>query len=299
MSVLNAYNIGLLHGIILPMITNKLKIVLLLITSAAMISCVPDNKDGLTTICESDPELCNDLHKIGDCRYKRTSLIRARFYDKVAPSDLHTRDLLRELDEYESCLELTLFMQFTRRKERKKDRIENFFTARKLMQKKLDASRGTQDPHLAYYLWTHYRDLDAKKVFLKAANKKDLKDIKLLIKLAQFYAKKSPQYALNLFYKALRASKSVDELPENTFTLIMAIYYQNKVFDQAYIWALLAMEEETENEFPINLDLILQKGLINGEKLIKNTDALQEKADSYHRHLDAGAFTLQASHLVR
>lgn len=281
------------------MITNKLKIALLLIASAALISCVPENKDGLTNICESDPELCNDLHKIGDCRYKRTSLIRARFYDKVEPSELHTQDLLRELDEYESCLELTLFMQFTRHKERKIHRIENYLTAQKLMQEKLDASKGTQDPYLAYYLWSHYQDLDAKKVFLKATRNTDLQEPKLLIKLARVYAKNSPQQALNLFYKALRNSESIDALPENTFTLIMSIYYQNKAFEQAYIWALIAIEEDTEKVFPINLDLILQKGLINREKKIKNTDALQESAINYHSQLEDGLFTLQAPHLVR
>lgn len=281
------------------MITNKLKIALLLIASAATISCVPDKKDTLTNICESDPELCNDLHKIGDCRYKRTSLIRARFYDKIEPSELHTLDLLRELDEYESCLELTLFMQFTRHKERKTHRIENYLTAQKLMQNKLEASKGTQNPHLAYYLWSHYQDLDAKKVFLTETRKKDLQDPKLLIKLAKVYSKHNPQQALNLFYKALRNSKSIDKLPENTFTLIMSIYYQHKAFEQAYIWALIAIEEDTEKTFPINLDLILQKGLINGEKKIKNTDALQKSAANYHNQLEDGTFILQAPHLAR
>lgn len=299
MLLLNGYNISLLHGIILQMIINKIKIALLFITSVTLIACVPDNKDGLTNICESDPELCSDLHKIGDCRYKRTSLIRARFYDKVEPSELHTRDLLRELDEYESCLELTLFMQFTRHKERKTHRIENFLTAQKLMQSKLEASKGTQNPHLAYYLWSHYQDQDAKRVFLKATRNKNLKDPKLLIKLARVYAKNNPQHALNLFYKALQGSKSIDELPESTFTLIMSIYYQNRAFEQAYIWALIAIEEDTEKAFPINLDLILQKGLINGEKKIKNADALQKKAANYHNALENGLFTRQAPHLAR
>ena len=242
------------------MITKILKSTLILIALIATISCIPNKEDGLANICKSYPELCSDLHQIGDCRYKRTSLIRARYYDKIEPNQTHTRALLTELDNYESCLELTLFLQFTRNKERKELRLENYLAAQNLMKAVLKESKGTQDPHLAYYLWTRYQDLDARTVFLNAANQKDLKDIKLLAKLATIYSTEDPQLSLNLFYKALRESKSLDELPQNIFTSIMTIFYQNKQFAQAYIWALIAKEENTEKEFPINLDLILQKG---------------------------------------
>ena len=131
--------------------TKILRSALVLIALTACISCLPSKKDSLANICQSDPELCSDLHKISNCRYKRTSLIRARYYDKIEPNEAHTIDLLDELDAYESCIELTLFMQFTRHKERKEHRIENYFMAQKLMKDRLKEIKGTQDPHLAYY----------------------------------------------------------------------------------------------------------------------------------------------------
>jgi len=262
-------------------------------------SCNPFNKDSLSDICSSKPQLCADLHQIGDCRYKRTTLIRARYYDKIAPNEAHTRALLTELDDYESCLELTLFLEFTRHKERKNLRLENYLTAQKLMQEKLKESRGTQDPHLAYYLWTRHQDLNAKTVFLNAANQKELTDISLLTKLATTYSKEDPQRALDLFYKALRESKSVDDLPKNIFTSIMTLFYQNKEFEQAYIWALIAKEENTEKEFPVNLDLILQKGIIHGTQVIVNEDELEEQADLYHEQLTQGVFSADAPQFQR
>lgn len=272
---------------------------LILITLFTTASCMPFQTDSLTDICESEPQLCDDLHQISDCRYKRTTLIRARYYDKTTPSETHTRTLLTELDNYESCLELTLFLQFTRHKERKKLRLENYLTAQKLMEEKLKESKGTQDPHLAYYLWTRHQDLDAKTVFLNAANQKDLTDIRLLTKLATIYSKEDPQRALDLFYKALRESKSLDALPKNVFTLMMTIFYQNKEFEQAYIWALIAKETNTEKEFPVNLDLILHKGLINGTKVIVNEDALEDKADLYYKQLKKGIFNADSPKFQR
>ncbi|MFT6985697.1 MAG: hypothetical protein ACJAT7_001512 [Psychromonas sp.] len=281
------------------MITKILKSTLAITALFVMASCSPFQSDSLSAICESEPQLCDDLHQISDCRYKRTTLIRARYYDKIEPNEAHTRDLLTQLDNYESCLELTLFLQFTRHKERKKLRMENYLTAQKLMEEKLKESKGTQDPHLAYYLWTRHQDLNAKTVFLNAANKKDLTDIRLLTKLATIYSKEDPQRAIDLFYKALRESKSVDALPKNIFTLMMTIFYQNKEFEQAYIWALIAKEESTEKELPINLDLILQKGLINGTKVILNEDALEEQAEVYHNQLTDGIFNSDAPQFQR
>lgn len=276
-----------------------LKSTLLLSALLTTLSCTPFNKDSLSDICASEPQLCADLHQIGDCRYKRTTLIRARYYDKITPNEAHTRALLTELDDYESCLELTLFLEFTRHKERKNLRLENYLTAQKLMEEKLKESKGTQDPHLAYYLWTRHQDLDAKAVFLNAANQKELTDISLLTKLATTYSKEDPQRALDLFYKALRESKSVDDLPKNIFSLIMTIFYQNKAFEQAYIWALIAKEENTEKEFPVNLDLILQNGLIHGKKVIVNEDELEEQAELYHKQLTEGVFSAEAPQFQR
>ena len=120
----------------------------------------------------------------------------------------------------------------------------------------------------------------------------------MLIKLATLYAKEDPQHSLDLFYKALQESQSTEDLPKNTFTSIMTIFYQNKNFEQAYIWALLAKEENAEEELPINLDLILQKGLTNGKKMISNEDILEDKADVYHEQLTKGIFNLQAPQLL-
>jgi hypothetical protein len=260
-------------------------------------SCRFSDKESLAEICQTNTELCSDLHKSNFCLYKRASLIRARYYDKIEPNEEHTIDLLDELNDYESCLELTLIMKFIQRREQKSRLAENYLTAQKLMTDKLKEIKSTQNPHLAYYLWAHYQDADAKKVFLNAADKKETKDVKLLIKLATAYAKQHPQRSLNLFYKALRESHSIQELPQRTFTFMMTIFYQHESFEQAYIWALLAKKVNTEKELPINFALILQKGIINGKKQITNEDALEDIADTYYEQLTEGIFTEQAPQL--
>jgi hypothetical protein len=273
------------------------KIVILAALLLTVTSCGFSDKETLTEICKKNAELCNDLHKANFCHYKRAHLIRARYNDKVQPNKEHTLNLLDELSDYESCLELTLLMEFTKRREQKHKLAENYFTTQRLMKEKLNDIKNTQNPHIAYYLWTHYQDIGAKKVFLNAANKEETKDVKLLLKLANSYAKEYPQQSLNLFYKALKESHSLKEIPDRTFTFIMTIFYQQKNFEQAYIWALVAQEVNTEKEYPINLKLILQKGIRNGQQQIFNENALEDKADAYYEQLKEGVFNQQAPQL--
>ena len=253
--------------------------------------------DSLSSICKKSPNFCEDLHVIGDCRYQRTDVIRALYYDKESPNEANKQKLLIELDEYESCLELTLFIQYKRNKQRKKLRLENYLKAQSLMREHVASAKGTKNPMLAYYLWTHHNDLQARDVFLDAVTNKKVKDPSLILKLAIVYTKDSPQEALNQFYNAMRLSKSLEKITPLNFSMIMTIFYQNKKFEDAYVWALIATEADEEGEYPINLDMILRKGLPSGENLITNVEELQAKADVYYEQLKAGKFKAKAPSL--
>lgn len=253
-------------------------------------SCDAFKNDSLTNICKNSPELCEDIYIVADCRFKRTSLIRARYYDKIEPTEIHKKALLTELDEYQSCLELTLFLQFTRNKQRKEQRLHNYLRAQELMKENIKASKGTQDPILAYYLWTHHQDKQARQVFLAAATQEGVSDAQLLFKLATDKSIETPQDALNIFYNALTLSDSMQHIPHSSFMNIMNIFYKSKHYEEAYIWALIAIKADKQKLSSINLELILQKGIMGGEKLISNDNQLQLKATNYYEQLQAGTF---------
>lgn len=259
--------------------------------------CDSFKSDSLSHICADFPELCDDLHIIGDCRYKRTTVIRARYYDKTQPTEQHKRHLLSELDEYHSCLELTLFLEFTRNKQRKEKRLDNYLRAATLLKEEVKNSKGTQDPMLAYYLWTHHHDKQAGKVFLAAADKEGVTDTRLLFKLAAVNTRINPQKTLDLFYRALTMSKSLDQIPPSSFVYMMTTFYQHKQFENAYIWAVIAKIEDEKEEYPINFDLILKRGVMSADKSIHNETQLQAQAERYYAQLKVGSFKADAPRL--
>lgn len=265
----------------------KLSIVL---TTLLLAGCDSIKPDSIKNICQNSPELCEDLVAITDCRFKRTTLIRARYYDKTQASDINKRQLLAQLDGYHSCLEATLHLQYTRNKYRKEQRLKNYLRTEALMLEALSDVKGTQDPMLAFYLWTRHKDAQAREVFLAAANKNDVKDPRLLFKLAIVKAKYDPQHALNLFYRGLVISDSLEQMPTSNVVFIMNIFYQHKQFDNAYIWALIAKRMDINDEFPINLEMIINKGISTLATPLNNQEQLQIQAENYYQLLLTGTF---------
>lgn len=274
------------------MIPKTARLCLLIGCTLFLSACDSLKNDSLNNICKQFPALCAELPATTDCRYKRTTLIRARYYDHIEPSDLHTRQLLDQLNDYHLCMEATLHLEFTRNKQRKARRLESYLKADALMIETLERVKDTQDPMLAYYLWTKHKDMRARQVFLKAALQKDVSDPRLLFKLATTEIPYNTQQTIDMFYRALQISTSIEQVPTPNVLLIMNIFYQHKQFEVAYLWALVAQKQDRHQEYPINLDLILRGGIASAARLI-NTDTeqkLQAQADHYFLQLEQGNF---------
>lgn len=263
---------------------------LILLSVSILFGCFPEKEVSLANICESNAELCADLHKISDCRYDRADVIRARYYNKTTPSAIQKRELLKKLGRYESCLELTLSMQLTRHVERKQQRIENYLTVQQSIRTITTESTGTQDPFLAYYLWINNHDLQAKHVFIKAATSKEMKNPDILAKLASAYSKAMPAEGLKYFFKAMRVSHSIEDLPQTTFLNIMALYFKKRDFENAFIWAYINKEAEFFEDITVDFNLILHKGMPKGMNKITNEKELVETAEEYYQQLKNGNF---------
>lgn len=268
----------------------QMKKYLILLLALLLVGCKSFSKISLSTICRGNPELCADLYQVSDCRFSRTDVIRARYYYKIEPTGIHMRNLLAELDKYQSCLRMTLLFELTANIKRKKRRLHNYLTAKKLSKTLLASSKGTNDPFLAYYLWINYQDIKSKSVFIKAAADKNIKNVDLVNKLAVMYSQSAPEKGLKYFFKAMRLSDSIDELPSNLFINIMSLFYRKHDFKNAYIWALVNQYAYKKKDPKINLDLIIHVGLLNKEKKIQNEDALKKLAKQYYNQLRRGDF---------
>jgi hypothetical protein len=262
-------------------------IVISLFVLVALLAC--SDNDSISSICDNHPELCSDIPRISDCGYKRTYLIRARYYEKTAPSNQNTLELIKKLNQYEACLESKMFIQYSKNKNRNEQRMQNYLATQKSIQATLSANKKSKNPHIAYYLWTQHNDKTAKKIFIKAASNKNTKDASLVIKLASSYAKYQPKKALREYFRALSLSHSLDELDPEVFSQIMTIYYKKRDFENAYIWSLIANKVDKEGAH-IDIELIIHKGTKSSQQSIKNKKELRDTAMRYLDELEDGKF---------
>jgi len=269
------------------------KSLLLIFISLALTGCGLKEKS-ISQICEEAPGICNDLHVIGDCRYQRTSLIRSRYNHLQAPTDKNIKLLLEELDGYRTCLAPTLQIAYKRYKDRKQKRLDNYLASKRVIDRLLKDSVGTKDPNLAYYLWTNFKDLQAKKVFLNAAQNPNLSDPSILAKLAVYYSADEPQRSLDFYYKALRESKNIQQIPSSMFLQLVSFFYRYHKYEETYIWAKVSMETFDEPP-PIRLDLITKRGYISEDK----EDELEDLADDYISDLEDGIFKVNTPTLFK
>lgn len=262
------------------------KALLMICISIFLTACQSGINKDIKEICLNKPALCEDLHPLADCDAIRNTVIQARHVYDLIPDEKNTLLLLKELDAYKACLELTLEIELTRDKARKEKRLDNYLSTKKIADKVLRSSKNISDPHLGYYLWSNHQDLQAKQVFLKAAEQDDLKDIDLLAKLAVYYHNDDPQRALNFYYNALRYSANIEQLPESLLLQLTSLLYRHQQYQHAYLWARVATEISEDNA-TINLQMIINKGYLS----MRQQKQLNQLASDYIESLQEGLLT--------
>ena len=276
------------------MFINALKYLLLICVSVLLSACDGFETTNISEMCDEKPAICNDFHQIGDCRFLRTSVIRARYQLEIAPDDKNTIRALEELDTYKSCLELTLQIAYTRYKDRKQKRLDNYLASKKIIDQLLNKSVGTQDPNLAYFLWTNHNDLAAKEVFLNATNQPNITDISLLTKLATYHSADDPQRSIQLFYEALQKAHNIETLPTGILIQIIGLFYSHHLYQEAYVWSIVAIETKQDSA-PINIEKIVKRGYLSKQV----QDELTSVSEHYIKALEQGNFNQPAPKLAK
>lgn len=262
-----------------------IKSLLLLCFLILITGCYSPLVNDVKKTCSNNPDICEDLPQISDCRILRSTLIQARYDYALISNDQNTLRLFEELDAYKVCLELTLEIEFTRNIERKTKRLVNYSTAEKLTENLLQSAKNITDPRLGYYLWSNHQDLQAKRVFLNAANQANLKDVHLLTQLAIYYSADAPQRALQFYYNALRYNPHINQLPQGLLVQLTSLLYRHQQYQLAYLWAVVITKTSIEKTV-INLEMIAQKGAISTQQ----QKQLRQLASKYIKSLEKGTF---------
>lgn len=220
-------------------------------------------------ICNKNPELCADLHKDSWCRFERGDLIRNRFKLKniPEPSGKEIYQQLVYLENYNKCVELAAGVQHILHPERTNDRARAFGLSSQTLAELQETTKGSTDPHLAYYHWSRFNDTDAGAVLFAAEQDNTIVDVDLQAQLASYFVKVNPEKSKRLYAQVLKGSTAEEFQPD--WLLALATLYRQEGRNEIEYWLSMTNIEITKANFSSEQML----AIIKGEK------ALQRKLD--------------------
>ncbi|MCL1144439.1 DUF2989 domain-containing protein [Shewanella marinintestina] len=180
------------------------------------------------TICNKNPELCADLHKDSWCRFEKGDLIRNRFKLKntLEPTGKLIFDQLVHLEQYNKCVELAAGVQHILHPERTNDRARAFGLSSQTLAELQQTTKGSLDPHLAFYHWSRFNDKQAEAALFAAEKAGEIVDIDLKAELATYYLRIQPAKSKRLYAEVLSLSNSDNFQPD--WLLALATLYRNE-----------------------------------------------------------------------
>ncbi|MGS0827831.1 DUF2989 domain-containing protein [Shewanella sp. 0m-8] len=222
-------------------------------------------------ICNKNPELCADLHKDSWCRFEKGDLIRNRFKLKGTPepSGKLVYEQLLYLERYNKCVELAAGVQHILHPERTNDRARAFGLSSQSLAELEATTKGSNDPHLAYYHWSRFNDPQAERILFAAEERGAITDIVLKAELASYYLRINQAKSKQLYTEVLDGSTEENFNPD--WLLALATLYRQENQLEIDYWLSKTNIELTEANFSEEQMLALLKG----------DKRLQRKLDKY------------------
>ena len=196
--------------------------------------------------CESYPDICSDLNQDNWCNAERRQLILTRYANKTDETPTHQYYLLKDLQSYSQCIELASSIEHRKLKAKQSHRIEAYIKSLSNIEKLAQQTKSSEHPLLMYWHWANRGNNDALDRLLALEGQPIMQTSELQFALATYYAKEDSQTMLEYLYRALRLYKPQQrfnvEIPESLVTY----YLNNQRTDEAYIWALVAIQLNSE-----------------------------------------------------
>ena len=260
---------------------NIKRVFLLLLAPLFLAAC---EQDRITAICEDTPQYCVELHHDSWCRFERTALIRARRQQATVPGDESDYHLMQTLQQYHDCLEPLLAIEYTRRKERKNDKLEAVIHARDAISQ-LTASTAQSDyPHLLLWHWQYQGSQRAKARFIKLANRPEMQQPDLQKALAELLTLRDSQAAEQALHHALALYDKDADIDTDIIANLLTLYIREKRYQEVWVWSRVL--NQLGHEEQVSLDRMNVYAHFNASQ----QQQMQQQVEDILEQLAAGTY---------
>lgn len=207
---------------------------ILLMTPLFLAAC---ERDRIIAICEDTPQYCVELHQDGWCRFERTALIRARKQQATVPGDESDYHLMQTLQQYHDCLEPLLAIEYTKRKERKNDKLEAVIHAKNAISQLISSTAQSDYPYLLLWHWQYQGNQQAKARFIKLADRPEMQQPELQKALAELLTLRDSQAAEQALHHALALYDKGADIDTDIIANLLTFYIREKRYREVWVWS--------------------------------------------------------------
>lgn len=205
--------------------------------------CFSD-KHSIYSICEDNPQICSDIETKGWCKKERSTLIRNRHRQLVAPDDeenLYTS--LKNWKTFSKCIEAASNIKRKNIEDRDPTKAASFVNSIREIEKLEQLTINSQLPQLLYYHWAQNGDEKKINRLINLDKNKKLETTEMQVMMASYYGKFDQDKAASALYKALSLLTDTDlqQLDHSIFASLSTYFYQTKNLRLSYIWAQVAV----------------------------------------------------------
>ncbi|WP_237332843.1 DUF2989 domain-containing protein [Zobellella iuensis] len=193
-------------------------------------------RDRIKAICDSNPQLCANLHTDGWCRFERSNLIRARYQQYTEPSDASHYVLMTALVTYRTCLEPLMDIEYTDRQERKNDKVEAVVLVRDELAQLEQQSRHSDYPYLQLWHWQRHGDRQARTRFMAQAERPEMQQPELQKALAALLVVRDKPAAEQALHRALGLYGKGQDIDSAIIADLINLYVGERRFEDAWVW---------------------------------------------------------------
>lgn len=241
----------------------------------------------LSGICKNHPELCEDIQTAGWCRNERADLIRLRYKGLTEPKneDNHYRTLLA-WETFRDCINVASQITHIKAADKVSIRTEAYLASLEGIKKLEQQVSKSSYPPLVYYRWSHFGNERDLKKLLRLDRQGKMRTTEQQLMIASYYAKYDKAKELAAHHKALEYLTADQEVPYSSFASLATNYYQNKEYDQAYVWSVLASNHQIDS---VNLAQLQHMMKASDEEIAQ----LEEQADDIMDQINQRRFATQ------
>lgn len=246
--------------------------------SLSLTGCFSDDKS-IYGICEDHADICTDIETKGWCKKERSSLIRNRYQQLVAPKDeLNLYQSLVNWHKFSKCIETASNIKRRNLEDRDPTKAASFVNSIREIEKLEHLTQNSTLPQLLYYHWAQSGDDSKIDRLLELDKQNKLQTTELQMMIASYYRKVDRKKTALAHYKALSylTKKDLETLDHSVFASLSTYHYQAKKLKLSYVWAQVAAKYGLKANLYSSLAVELERKGVSLSELDKEADQVFE-----------------------